>query len=105
MALVRGVISGAMEAAVIAPEFGSTSAKIGLAPSSTALDAVAVKVRDVLFVVQDNQQALEEVVALAVALEELGETPRVIQGRALRELQHKQVFPHLQVMVTTEALI
>ena len=42
MALVRGVISGAMVAAVIVPEFESTSAKIGFAPRSTALDAVAV---------------------------------------------------------------
>jgi hypothetical protein len=66
---------------------------------------VAVKAQDVELVVQRKQLALEEVVALAVELEELLETPRVIQGRALRELQHKQVFPHLQVMVTMEVLI
>ena len=34
--------------AVIAPEFASTSAKIGLAPRRTALDEVAMKVRGVV---------------------------------------------------------
>ena len=48
MALVRLVISGAMVAAVIAPESGSTSANTGLALSSTALEAVAMKVRGVV---------------------------------------------------------
>ena len=48
MALVRGVINGAMVAAVMAPESGSTSANTGLAPSRTALEAVAMKVRGVV---------------------------------------------------------
>ena len=45
IAFVEEVMSGAIVSAVIDPESGSTSAKTGLAPRRTALDAVAINVR------------------------------------------------------------
>ena len=44
------MISGAIVSAVILPEFKSTSAKIGRRPKSTALEAVAIKVRGVVII-------------------------------------------------------